>query len=603
MKLNKIFLGLIGMAAFTLASCSSDDKYDWATVSGPQVFFSDQNPTQYEIDPEGASFNVPISRVDDSSALTVNLTSTTANPMYSVPASVTFNAGQKEAYIPVSYDATKIEYGRYDDITITIADASNGTAWGVQEFTFKAGVTDWGPWQKWNSAGTATYTYVNLWSGEDPNLPFVYRHNLIKPNLYQFKLSKWGYGVEIVFDYDEETGYVTCAKQWTGYDHSSYGYVYAEDYNAYRVEKGANPIAAGYGTFDKEQGIITIPLAYVVSAGSFGYDPEYIYIDGYVRADYSLSTAWSGIFTDATGSAYAVINTTAGADVAEVSSVVIDAAADDAAVADAIAAGDLEAFVSAPGTINVPIAEDQTGKLQVVSAVVVDGELKSYAAAPFEYYGGKNPWKTLGQGYFVDDMILPLFGYDPDTYPVTIDESTETPGLYRLKAMYSAVAADFGVESGTGDVLVHAEAADGVYIPLQPLELTLGNNGPFSISTDAGELVTEYGYETVKAQEPTIFGSVKNGVISFPVLEEENSKGEKVQYQAWLVLGGKHYFGGTNGAFQIFLPGSTAAARAKSAARAAKFARSLSTGKFMPVKSSDKKLKKAVLVSDSRMAK
>ena len=74
MKLNKIFLGLIGMAAFTLASCSSDDKYDWATVSGPQVFFSDQNPTQYEIDPEGASFNVPISRVDDSSALTVNLT-------------------------------------------------------------------------------------------------------------------------------------------------------------------------------------------------------------------------------------------------------------------------------------------------------------------------------------------------------------------------------------------------------------------------------------------------------------------------------------------------------------------------------------------------
>ena len=285
MKLNKLFLGLFGLAALTLASCSDDDKYEWATVSGPQVFFSDDLQTQFEIDPEGTSFNVPITRADASSALTVNLTSTVANPMYSVPASVTFDAVQKEANIPVSYDPSKIEYGRYDSLTVKIADDAQATSWGTQEFTFTAGVTDWGPWQKWNSAGTASYIYVNFWSGEDPGLPFVYRHNMIKPNLYQFKLSNWGYGVDIIFDYDEDTGYVTCAKQWTGYDHSSYGYVYAEDYNAYRVEREAAPVAAGYGTFDKEQGIITIPLAYVVDAGTFGYDPEYIYIDGYVRAD------------------------------------------------------------------------------------------------------------------------------------------------------------------------------------------------------------------------------------------------------------------------------------------------------------------------------
>lgn len=71
MKLNKLFLGLFGLAALTLASCSDDDKYEWATVSGPQVYFSDDLQTQFEIDPEGTSFNVPISRADASSALTV----------------------------------------------------------------------------------------------------------------------------------------------------------------------------------------------------------------------------------------------------------------------------------------------------------------------------------------------------------------------------------------------------------------------------------------------------------------------------------------------------------------------------------------------------
>ena len=209
MKLNKLFLGLFGVAALTLASCSDDDKYEWATVSGPQVYFTDNLQTQFEIDPEGTSFNVPISRADASSALTVNLTSTVANPMYSVPASVTFDAGQKEANIPVSYDPSKIEYGRYDNLTIKIADDAQATSWGTQEFTFTAGVTDWGPWQKWNSTGTADYYYSNLFSGDDPDLPFVYRHNMIKPNLYQFKLSNWGYGVDLIFDYDEVTGYVT----------------------------------------------------------------------------------------------------------------------------------------------------------------------------------------------------------------------------------------------------------------------------------------------------------------------------------------------------------------------------------------------------------
>ena len=228
-----------------------------------------------------------------------------------------------------------------------------------------------------------------------------------------------------------------------------------------------------------------------------------------------------------------------------------------------------------------------TGKLQIIVVVLAGETVKNVVAAPFEYYGGgASPWNSLGQGYFVDDMILPLFSYDPEPYPVDIEESTSTPGLYRLVKMYSAVAADFGVVSGTGDVLVHAENPNAVYIPLQPLELTIGSNGPFSLSTDAGELVEKYGFDAVYAQLPNIFGKLADGIITFPVLEGENSAGNPVNYQTWVYLGEKAYFGGRNGAFQIILPG----VQAQSMKRAADFSRRLNGGKMknavMPSKKS-----------------
>lgn len=587
MKLNKLFLGLFGLAALTLASCSDDDKYEWATVSGPQVYFTDNLQTQFEIDPEGTSFNVPISRADASSALTVNLTSTVANPMYSVPASVTFDAGQKEANIPVSYDPSKIEYGRYDSLTIKIADDAQATSWGTQEFTFTAGVTDWGPWQKWNSTGTADYYYSNLFGGDDPDLPFVYRHNMIKPNLYQFKLSNWGYGVDIIFDYDEETGYVTCAKQWTGYENASYGKVWAEDLNAYRADLGYDAVASGYGTFDKEQGIITIPLAYPVydagtgeCLGSYGYDPEYIYIDGYVRADYSLSMVYAGIFTDVAGMPYAVAQVAAGPDVAEISSVIVEADADASAVADAMVAGDIEPYVTAATEqLYVPIAEDQTGKLQIVSAVIVNGEVKSVAAAPFEYYGGgANPWQSLGTAYYTDDFISGLYGAEPVTYEVQIEENSDSPGLYRMLSPYGAIYpynedGDYDT-SAPYNIEVNAEDPEGVFIETQATGVDWGD-GPMFIQSWGARYLAAYDLETVKANG--LLGTVVDGVITLPVLEREASDGSTAYYQGLVYLGDTGYYGCPRGAFKLVLPGASAEVRAKarSAAKASQFARHL----------------------------
>ena len=316
--------------------------------------------------------------------------------------------------------------------------------------------------------------------------------------------------------------------------------------------------------------------------------------------NYGAKIEYAGLFTNPSNVTYALADyELTGSDAKKANSykVAVISQNDDAdAVADAILAGEYPAFdlddVLKNDRIQIEIPEGLTGKLQIILVIIDKNEegtaleVKNVVAAPFEYYAGGNPWKSLGQGYFVDDMILPLFGYAPDTYPVDIEESTDTPGLYRLVKMYSAVAADFGVESGTGDVLIHAENPNAVYIPLQPLELTLGKNGPFSLSTDAGELVEKYGFDAVYAQLPNIFGKLADGIITFPVLEGENSAGNPVNYQTWVYLGEKAYFGGRNGAFQIILPG----VQAQSMKRAADFSRRLNGGKMknavMPSKKS-----------------
>jgi hypothetical protein len=518
--------------------------------------------------------------------------------MYSVPSSVTFDAGQTEANIPVSYDPSKIEYGRYDNITIKIADNTQATEWGTSEYTFKAGVTDWGPWGKWNATGTASYVYVNYWTGEDPNLPFVYRHNMIKPNLYQFKISNWGYGVELVFDYDETTGHVTVAPQFTGYTHSSYGDIMVADLAAYDVIRGWDILESDYGTFDKEQGIITVPLVYYVSAGYFGADPESLYIDGYVRADYTTDLTFSGIFTDVAGANWAVANLVAGADVETAQAIVVPDDADADAVADAIAAGELEATDEvAPGTINVQIPEDMTGKLQIVVAVIIDGEVKSVASAPFEFYGGgANPWTSLGVGYWVDDIVVPLFteAGQPYGYEVEIQENTETPGLYRVINAYAPVAAAFGMEGGNKNIEINAVDPTGVYILDQSIGLDFGY-GEMSIETDAGYYVASYGFDAVKAQLPEIFGTVADGVISFPVLEQESSSGKMVNYQIWLNMGDSSYFGGRNGQFQVVLPGASEAVRAKARAKCKAYDFEMRlNGNGFGVKRTAKKMKKIV---------
>ena len=602
MKLNKIFT-LATLATTMLFATSCDEDFDYTAAeapSGAQVYFSSELSSEYEISPDASSFNVPLSRVDVSGAQTVNLTATLeAGSLYSVPASVTFNAGESTANIPVSYDPAKIEYGKYETITIKIADETITTPYGVSEFSFTAGVTDWGPWEKWNDAGTAVYYYNGYWTGVDDSQPFVYRHNLITTNLYQFKISNWGMGEDLVWDYDSNTGIVSCGPQWAA-DNANYGAVTVADFQYYAtvVRGAADP--GVYGYFDEANGIIACPLYYYVDAGYFGADYEYIYIDGYNRADYTIGLSYIGTLTDTKNNVFAVGNLTLGRDATDVKAIVMSASDDASAVADAIAAGDLDATDVAGGRIEVPIAENQTGNLQLIAVVLNEGEVKGVASAKFEYFGGGvSPWKSLGTGMFVDDFIIPLFGYAPEAYPVEIEEHTETPGLYRLVNAYAPIVADFGEVGGYENIEVHAENPNGVYILEQLIGWDFGY-GDAAIVTEGGDYVGYYGdFDYVYQNAPQLFGTLEDGVMTFPVFHNESNDKD---YQGYVTTPEGTFLGCMNGSFEIYLPSalqsrSNLKAKMDTMKKAAQFERNLKAGSKVSAKQRRALSKKIVKAS------
>ena len=612
MKSN-IKYGLLTLAvALGLASCSNNEyEYTPAEVTpGAQVFFPLSNESSVDLTISSTSFNIPVQRTDSTEALTVGLkVEGDAKGIYTFPSTVSFAANQAKTNISVGVDNTKLQYDSLQTVTVTITDEKNTTPYGPNAYTFKVGAPS--PLTPWvtnptafrngggigefplGTMGTGTYTFTTYAEGDQEGVKVSMRQNTAQPDVVQFKIDAWGAGddfytdegVEVILDgtWDADLGVYRIYLPFTntGYHNSTYDEdVYVSDivtYAQWRTANGATddtgwPLITWERTpsyYDPVSGKFSLYMSYFISRGSFGQSYEYLQMDGFYVPDYNAKLTYKGVLNGVDDLTYATADLEVGVDAKDVRAIVMTQDDDASAVADALAQGELEGLAVEGGRIEVPFDAEElaTPKLRLIVAVIEEGEVLSVAQANFEYYGGApNPWTNLGTGSFTDDFILPLFGYDPDDYPVDIQESNETPGVYRLLKMFSAVAADFGIDSGTGDVLVNAADPDFVYIEKQDLGLMMGSNGPFSISTDAGELVTERGFDAVKAQLPDIFGKLKDGVITFPVLSEKGQDGSTINYQLWAIMNGGYYFAGRNGAFKIVLPSASAGVKAKVAA-------------------------------------
>ena len=333
-----------------------------------------------------------------------------------------------------------------------------------------------------------------------------------------------------------------------------------------------NNIVAEYQDNGLPGEIVLAPRYYIFGVGGWNRVDVYgcisILFPGYVKADYSLGVTYAGVFTAPDGTVSAVADVEAGSDATDLRAIVWSQDDDASAIADAIAAGELEAESVEAGRIQVAFDPAELGsQLQLIVVAVAEGEAKNVATANFEYYTGADPWETLGTGYYTDDLVASVFGVEPPTYEVEIMYNSET-GIYRLMNAYSNSVypyADNDCAEEGSYIEVNAKNPNGVYIDKQELGFNWGY-GDMAIQTWGARYLSSYSVEELIGYG--YLGKVENGTITFPIFTRTTSDGSEAMYQGVLYMGTSGYYAGTNGKVEITLPDAPAYVKSRAKAKA-----------------------------------
>lgn len=337
---------LVAATSLVLMSCSEEDKYVPAEpVTGMQVMISPEAAQKVSLTIDQTTFTIPFTRVDSTKAAKIALkVEKTDEDIYTVPSEVVFEAGKKCAEIVVDIDASKLQYGKMDSITVTIAQES--TPYGIASKTFIVG-----PELTWSMLGKCTYideyyfgdkTEVVIYQNDqDPALyrlpnPYI---NILKAGGEDVSAdaTEWMFvrilkkGETCIGQVVPEDGMVyfygdgTAKSVNTGYHHPNY------DDDLCLVFPGAftsmsDPAKWVYNKVveymeDGTAGAVQLaPYYYLFSVGGWNATQENgaitIYFPGCEPKDYELSVKFEGRMIDTKENGSAVFSITMGADVA-----------------------------------------------------------------------------------------------------------------------------------------------------------------------------------------------------------------------------------------------------------------------------------------------
>lgn len=611
-RILSIALLLPALSVFVSCSEEQDGYVPAPQEKGAQVYFNSDNASSFTVTDVQNTFELSLGRVDTAETASYDLkvvADEATLPLFNIPGAVAFEEGEAFAKIACSANTADMEYDKTYTVKVCVANAQDATLYGLDTLTIS--VTCPAPWKSLGKAkfaenfldGSGTYYDVEIQQNElAPNTfrlvePYAEILGDIAVDKYlEFSILPEGYDFDgMILDAE----YVVFKDYNTGQWNSNY----AEDiYALHPYRFGRTPDKWTYNVVldYQENGlpgeVSLAPLYYLFNEGG-GWDKTTantisILFPGYVKADYSASVDFAGIFTAKDGAVYATGNLALGADASDVKAIVMPADVDAAAVADAIAAGELEAVDVEAGRIEVPFNAEELGgnNFQIIVVVLADGAVKSVASTSFEYFGGgANPWESLGTGFYTDDVLVPLFyeGGTPVTYEVEILEHTENPGLYRIMNPYAKSVHPLGDDDYAPEGLyieVNATDAEGVYIQQQSLGMDWGY-GEMQLVTNGARYLASNPFETVKGAG--YLGKVVDGVIAFPTFTQSNG----TTYQAILYMGESGYLAGMNSKMEITLPGANTFARNMAIAKANTTKREMAKKSFSGAKAS-LKLKK-----------
>lgn len=162
----------------------------------------------------------------------------------------------------------------------------------------------------------------------------------------------------------------------------------------------------------------------------------------------------------------------------------------------------------------------EAGTSYSISLIVGDDDnISSYGLTEYSFTVIYDPWTDLGTGYYREDFFTVYYSVPNLETAVTIQESDITPGLYRLVNVYSEDFLEelFGAEGPSyaigGDFYIYINATDPdkVYIPaMSEIGQEVGVNQGYGSVGIISILDIYFGQDDY-------FGTLKNGIITFPV--------------------------------------------------------------------------------------
>ena len=551
MKYNKIIFGALALSMTAFAACSDWDDKETASpaASGNGIYFAGDVETEVSVSEAEGTLTLPIYRQATASAASIDLLvtitpfeSNSATASLNIQENVSFEAGSNESSISLSYAG--LEYKDAFEVTISAPESDNNP-YGVSDYTFEFGRPE--PWSDWEKVCAGTYTYAAFYSGTGTS-NLYYRYNKVDDTRAQYKIESFTYdGYDLIIDIDlTDNSCQVAAGQNMGYYYDDYAsYVYCGDVVRYRIDvRGASADDYNYETYpsyyDPETGIFYLYMAYYIP-GVGGWTPafETFACEGFEQPDYSASVRRSGVYTPDNGDDAIVANVTLGADVAYARV----AAGDLDAIYEGLADGSCDFIeVNADGTYFIPMNGASGEFHMMVMTFSEDSVSQSYDYVPVEYYpaGVENPWKSLGYISYTDDVVLPLYGYDPISYEVEVQEHSDYPGYFRLMNPYGAEY-PYNEEGDYTDfdVNVKVDATDptGVYIDYQDLGLRWDGD-EWDIYSYAAWYM-DYGYTLDDVKSYGYTGTYADSTITFPT------------NTLLVYCGGSSYYANTNGAFCI----------------------------------------------------
>lgn len=561
MKLHKIASLLIGaVVALGAWSCTDEVKPEPNPgFAGDGVYFSTSESTEFDIQPETTELTYVIYRDKDGDDLTVELNPVVldeegadASAVISVPATVSFVKGEKTAALKMAVDYSKVVAEMVYTINLSLPEEVQNP-YGDKEVILEASYAPWSEFEVLPNQCVVTLTGLLSQVIDEYDQVVGVRHSLVNENIVQYYVPSIFSDADIsllirmdVTDkFTNEEGQEVILCKMAGVDtpfQTQSGNVTLTDMDDFVTQM--NPSLSqkdhdalvdrngGFSYFNPTTGLFSLNIIehitgnYTGDQGTvFAIGRNYIQLGGY--KDYSIEFSKLYNIVDDNKNEQVVIQAYRSSDVASFSCDVLPGALDKEqvdAAAEAIKA-DPDAEVYSDQTTYLTYSLEEEGTYTLV-AVGYDSEHNEIMRTSYQFdyatVQAANPWKKVGEAGLTDAIVCSYYNVEVLTWDVQVEESTETPGVYRvvnpyLNWEYNTANKGELVEAGDHYMIIDASDPDYVHLEYSNLGVVMNSRYGAMAAWNLADYLIEQGKATEEAAKRAgMYGVMSEGVITFP---------------------------------------------------------------------------------------